>query len=103
VNPTFDFWYLVLTAKFEVNSDYFTSEQARKYQVYVYTEDVASEYLYSCYKPDAAESFGTAQKIIIYFKQFFQNPYRVRDARYEYQSLKIKSTDIFFEFQIIFL
>jgi hypothetical protein len=103
VNPTFDSWHLVLTAKFEINSDHFISEQARKYQVYVYTEGVASEYLYPRYKPDAAEPFGTAQEIIIYFKQFFQNPYRVRDARYEYQSLKIKSTDIFFEFQIIFL
>jgi hypothetical protein len=38
-----------------------------------------------------------------YLKQFFQNPHRIREARYEYLNLKIKPTDIFFEFQIIFL
>ena len=103
VNPTFDSWHLALTAKFEVNSDHFTSEQARKYQVYVCTEGVASEYLYPRYKPDAAEPFGTAQEMMTYLKQFFQNPHRVRDARYEYQSLKMKPTDTFFEFQTIFL
>ena len=37
-----------------------------------------------------------------YLKQFFQNPHRVRIARHEYQELKIKISDIFFEFQITF-
>jgi hypothetical protein len=57
VDPTFDSWHLAMTAKFEVNSDHFISEQARKYQIYVYTEGVTSEYLYPRYKPDASEPF----------------------------------------------
>jgi hypothetical protein len=40
-----------------MNSDHFILEQARKYQVYVYTEDIASKYLYLRYKPDVSESF----------------------------------------------
>ena len=86
-----------------MNADHFASEQARKYQVYVCTEGVASEYLYPRYKPDATEPFQTAQEMIIYLKQFFQNPHRIRDARYEYQNLRIKSSESFFEFQTIFL
>jgi hypothetical protein len=85
-----------------VNSDHFISKQARKYQVYIYIEGVASEYLYPRYKPDASDLFDTAQEIIIYLKQFFQNPYRIRIARHEYQKLKIKISNIFFEFQITF-
>jgi hypothetical protein len=57
-----------MTAKFEVNSDHFTSEQARKYQVYIYTEGVASEYFYPCYKLDVSDLFDTAQEIITYLK-----------------------------------
>jgi hypothetical protein len=41
--------------------------------------------------------------MMTYLKQFFQNPHRIRDARYEYLSLKMKPTDTFFEFQTIFL
>jgi hypothetical protein len=85
-----------------VNSDHFTSKQARKYQVYIYTEDVVSEYFYPRYKLDASDLFDTAQEIITYLKQFFQNPYYIRIARHEYQELKIKISNIFFEFQITF-
>jgi hypothetical protein len=91
-----------MTAKFEVNSDHFASEQARKYQVYVCTEGVASEYLYPRYKPDASDPFDTAQEMMTYLKQFFQNPHRVRIARHEYQELKMKISDTFFEFQTTF-
>jgi hypothetical protein len=92
-----------MTSKFKVNADHFENEEARKYQVYVYIEGTASDYLYPRYKPEATDSFQTAQEIINYLKQFFTDPHRVRDARYEYQSLKIKTGELFFDFQTIFL
>ena len=87
-----------MTAKFQVNADHFIIEDARKYQIYIYTEGDINIYLYPRYEPEATDPFQTAQKIIIYFKQFFINSHRVREARYEYQNLKIKTGEIFFKF-----
>jgi hypothetical protein len=72
------------------------------YQVYICTEGDASDHLYSRYEPNAANPFKTAQEIIDYFKQIHSNPHQVREARYEYRELKMKSGDIFFEFQTAF-
>jgi Zinc knuckle len=103
VNPTFDSWYLAMRSKFKVNADHFETEDARMYQVYVCTEGTASEYLYPRYEPDAADPFKTAQEMMTYLKQFFTNPHRVREARYEYQNLKMKTGESFFDFQTTFL
>jgi hypothetical protein len=84
--------------KFRINADHFASENARIYQIYIYIKKDASNYLYSYYEPDAANLFKTVQKIIDYFKQIYNNPHQIREARYEYRELKIKSGDIFFEF-----
>ena len=81
-----------------MNTDHFKTEDARIYQVYIYTESITSEYLYPRYKSNATDSFKTVQEIIIYLKQFFTNPYQVREARYKYQNLKIKTEELFFNF-----
>ena len=87
-----------MVSKFRMNADYFAFENARIYQIYIYIEEDVSDYLYFYYEPDAANLFKTVQKIIDYFKQIYSNSYQVREARYEYRELKIKSGDIFFEF-----
>ena len=68
VNPPFDSLYLAMTSKFKVNADHFENEEARKYQVYIYTEKIVSDYFYLRYEPDTIDSFQTAQEIINYFK-----------------------------------
>jgi hypothetical protein len=87
-----------MTAKFQVNADHFITEDARKYQIYVCTEGDANAYLYPRYEPEATDPFQIAQEMMTYLKQFFINPHRVREARYEYQNLKIKTGEIFFKF-----
>jgi hypothetical protein len=57
-----------MTAKFQVNADYFITEDARKYQIYIYTEGDASVYLYPRYESETTDPFQTAQEIITYLK-----------------------------------
>jgi hypothetical protein len=57
-----------MTSKFKVNTDHFENKEARKYQIYVYTEKTASDYFYPRYEPDTVDPFQTAQEIINYFK-----------------------------------
>jgi hypothetical protein len=57
-----------MTAKFQVNADYFITEDARKYQIYIYIEGDINVYLYLRYESEATDPFQTAQEIIIYFK-----------------------------------
>jgi hypothetical protein len=59
MNPSFDSWYLAMTSKFKINADHFENKEARKYQVYVYTKKIASDYLYPRYEPDTTDSFQT--------------------------------------------
>jgi hypothetical protein len=43
-----------------MNADYFISEDARKYQVYIYIQRVINIYQYFRYESDATNPFKTA-------------------------------------------
>ena len=68
INPSFDSWYLAIISKFKVNADHFKTEDTRKYQIYIYTEEIANDYFYSYFEPNTKDPFETAEEIIIYFK-----------------------------------
>jgi hypothetical protein len=57
-----------MTSKFKINTDHFETEDARKYQIYIYIEEIASEYFYPRYEPDIIDFFQTVQEIINNFK-----------------------------------
>ena len=59
INPIFDSWYLAITSKFKINTDHFENKEARKYQIYVYIEEIASDYFYLRYEPDTVDPFQT--------------------------------------------
>jgi hypothetical protein len=43
-----------------VNADYFANEDTRKYQIYIYIEEIASDHLYPRYELNTANLFKTA-------------------------------------------
>ena len=103
LNPKFKHWEVAMFGKLRVNSDHFESEEAKIFYVYDRTEGDAQEHLYPRCKEDAAHPFLTAKEMIQYLTQIYRNPYHVRDARQEYQALKMKFGQSFHEFKTKFL
>ena len=103
IQPTFDFWHVQILGKFEVNADHFATEDARMYYVFNMTEGDSQKYLYERYKPDAHDRFHTHKEMIQHLRDIYSNPYRVEEARYEYQALRMGIHQPFHEFKTRFI
>jgi hypothetical protein len=103
VDPLFDDWSAQLRGKFQVNADHFANEAARIYYTYSCTSGDARRHLYPRYNPDAAEPFHTAEEMIRYLEKIYIDPYRVENARYEYERLRMKFGQSFHDFKTQFL
>ena len=55
------------------------------------------------YKDDSTDPFLTAQSMIDYLATIYEDPYKVQNARLEYKSLSMKSTETFSDFHTRFL
>ena len=99
----FKHWEITIHTKLCVNHDHFETEEAKIFYIYNRTEGDAQEHLYSHCKPDALQPFKTASEVIQYLAKIYRNPYRVRNAGLEYQTLKMKISQLFHEFKTRFL
>jgi hypothetical protein len=103
VDPTFESWKLQIQGKFRVNADHFEDEEAKMLYLFNRTTGDAQEHLHPRYEDDSPMRFATAQEMIQHLATIYVNPNRVRDAKYDYNRLTMKTSQTFVEFQTQFL
>ena len=62
------------------------------YYVFNATDSNAQKYLFPRYDPDAIDTFSRAKEMITCLIESYVNLYRVKDTRYKYNALIIRST-----------
>jgi hypothetical protein len=102
-HPTFENWRIQTQDKLRVNTDHFQSMEAKKAYVFNRTGGDAQDHLVPRYKDDSTDPFLTAQSMIDYLATIYEDPYKVQNARLEYKSLSMKSTETFSDFHTRFL
>ena len=102
-DPTFESWKIQVQDKLRINSDHFPSEDARKAFVFACTGGDAQGHLRPRYSSDAVDPFESYDDMIRHLASIYEDPYKVQNARYDYQALRMKTTEKFTEFQTRFL
>jgi hypothetical protein len=103
IKPSFDNWRIQVRGKLRINADHFANEDARMYYVYSCTSDDAQKHLYPRHNPDTSDPFDTAEEMIKYLGKIYTDPYRVENARYDYERLQMKFGQSFHDFKTQFL
>jgi hypothetical protein len=99
----FENWKIQLQDKLTVNTDYFETEEARNAYMFSCTRMDIQIYLQPQYTDNLVNSFRSAEDIIGYLASIYKDLYKVQNTRYDYKSLRIKTTEKFTEFQTRFL
>jgi hypothetical protein len=81
-----------------VNADYFPSIRARMAYVFGRTSGDAQTHLRPCYAEESADAFESDKGIVAYLASIYEDPYKVQNARLDYQSLMMKLLETFTEF-----
>jgi len=102
-DPTFDNWKLQLQDKLEVNADHFPTTRAKMAYVFGRTGGDTQTHLRPQYTQDSADPFLSGKKIIVHLSSIYKDPFKVQNARLDYKSLNIKTTETFSAFQTRFL
>jgi hypothetical protein len=103
IDPTFKSWKIQVQGKLRVNSDHFSSEEDKMLYIFNCTQGDAQVHLLPQFQDDAPTRFASSVEMINYLAAIYTNPNEVRDARYEYGRLTMKTNQTFNEFQTIFL
>jgi hypothetical protein len=103
VDPTFESWRIQIKGKLRGNADHFPTEEDRMFYVFSRTTGNAQKHLLSRYDDDSPMRFALATEMIQHLASIYVNPHKVRDARYNYGKLVMKSGQSFTEFQTNFL
>jgi hypothetical protein len=98
-DPTFENWKIQLQDKLTVNADHFETEEARKAYVFGRTGMDAQTHLRPRYADDSVNPFKSAEDMIGHLASIYEDPHKVQNARYDYRSLRMKTTEKFTEFQ----
>ena len=102
-DPTFESWKVKTQDKLKVNADHFQSMEAKKAYVFNRTGGDAQNHLMPRYKEGSTNPFLTSQSMIDFLATIYEDPYKVQNARLEYKSLSMKSTETFSDFHTRFL
>ena len=73
------------------------------FYVFNRTEGDAQKHLEPRYDDDSPIRFATAQEMIQHLATIYVNPNKVRDAKYDYNRLTMKTSQTFVDFQTQFL
>ena len=103
VDPTFESWKLQIRGKFRVNADHFEDEEARMLYLFNCTTGDAQKHLRPRYDDESQVRFTCVQEMIQHLATIYENPNKVRDAKYDYNRLTMKTSQTFVEFQTQFL
>jgi hypothetical protein len=102
-DPTFERWRVQTQDKLRVNADHFQSTEAKKAYVFSRTGGDAQNHLLPRYEDGSIDLFPTSQSMIDFLATIYEDPYKVQNARLEYKSLSMKSTETFSDFHTRFL
>jgi Zinc knuckle len=102
-DPSFENWRIQVAGKLEVNRDHYPSTHAQMLYVFGRTSGDAQKHLQARYRPGSINRFQDACDMIEHLASIYTNPNRERDAKHQYNSLRMKSSETFLEFQTKFL
>ena len=97
-DPAFESWRIQIKGKLRANADYFPTEEDRMFYTFSRTTGDAQKHLLSRYDEDSPFRFASATEMIQHLASIFVNPNKVRDARYDYNKLVIRTRQAFTEF-----
>jgi hypothetical protein len=101
--PTFENWKLQIRGKLRVNHDHFSSAEARMTYVFSRTGGDAQKHLRPRYADESDDPFATEQEMIAHLVSIYEDPFQTQNARQDYRSLMMETTDTFAEFHTSFL
>src|SRR6266487_4701003 len=102
-DPAFDGWVIQIKGKLRANADHFATEEDKMFYVFNRTTGDAQKHLIPRFNDGSPLRFITATDMIQHLASIYVNLNKVRDARYSYGRLVMKSNQSFAEFQTIFL
>ena len=102
-DPTFESWRILVRGKLRANADHFPTDEDKMDYVFGRTTGKAQKHLLPRFDEDSPARFTTADEMIQYLAARYINPNKVRDARYDYGKLLMKSSETFADFQTTFL
>ena len=102
-DPEYQSWRIQVQGKLRTNADHFLMEEHRMLFVFNCTQGDAQKHLLPRFQDDSVVRFETSQEMIDYLATVYVNPNEVRDSQFEYERLKMRSTETFSEFQTQFL
>lgn len=103
IDPTFDNWKLQLHDKLEVNADHFPTARAKMAYVFGRTGGDAQTHLHPRYAQGSADPFLSHEEMIDHLSSIYEDPFKVQNARLDYRSLTMKTTETFSASQTRFL
>ena len=103
VDPTFESWKLQIQGKFRVNADHFEDEEAKMFYLFNRTTGDAQKHLQPRYDDNSQTRFVSATEMVQHLATIYVNPNKVRDAKYDYNHLMMRTGQTFAEFQTQFL
>ena len=86
-----------------MNADHYEDEEAKMLYLFNRTTGDAQKHLRPRYDDESPVRFTCAQEMILHLAAIYVNPNRVRDAKYDYNRLTMRTGQTFTEFQTQFL
>jgi hypothetical protein len=102
-DPAFESWRIQIKGKLRANADHFPTEEDKMFYVFGRTTGDAQKHLLSRFDEDSPVRFVTVTDMIQHLASVYVNPNKVRDARYSYGKLVMRTSQSFAEFQTTFL
>src|SRR5438045_6677500 len=103
VDPTFESWKIQIQWKFRVNADHYEDEEAKMFYLFNRTTGDAQKHLQPQYDDNSQTRFVSATEMVQHLATIYVNPNKVRDAKYDYNHLMMRTGQTFAEFQTQFL
>jgi hypothetical protein len=101
--PTFESWKLQIRGKLRVNSDHFPTDEARMTYIFGRTGGDAQKHLSPRYDEESEDPFSSDKEMIDYLASVYEDPYKIQNARLDYKSLTMRTTETFADFNTRFL
>ena len=94
---------LSMRGKFEINADHFPTEKAKMTYVFNRTGGDTQAHLPPRFSDESESPFHASQEMIDHLASILEDPHKVQNARLEYRSLLMKTTETFADFHTRFL
>jgi hypothetical protein len=79
-----------LNGKFQINADWFPSENAKMLYVWESTKGIARKMIGNRYRPDSIDPFFSADEMIEYFHPILTDHHEAQYAREKYKSMTLE-------------